>query len=71
MTLASPDECGQMLYQAALFNNVDLLTDLLSGDFVQQLDWRDPQGRTAVHAAATSGHQQCLKLLIDAGGMFG
>ncbi len=39
--LASPDECGQLLYQAALFNNVDLLNDLLSGDFVQQLEWRD------------------------------
>jgi hypothetical protein len=43
--MASPDECGQLLYQAALFNNVDLLTDLLSGDFVQQLEWRDPNVR--------------------------
>ena len=25
MSLASPDECGQMVYQAALYNNVDLL----------------------------------------------
>ena len=67
---ASPDECGQMLYQAAVYNNTDLLTDLLSsgGDFVHELDWHDAQGRTALHVAAHNGNIDCVSALLKAGG---
>ncbi len=68
MSLPSPDEGGQLLYQAALYDNVDLLKDLLSGEYIHQLDWRDSHGRSALHAAAASGHAKCVKVLTDAGG---
>lgn len=71
MGTPSPDENGQLIYQAALYSNADLLGDLLRSDSSnQQLDFTDAQGRTALHVAAANGHLPCIQLLIKAGGNF-
>lgn len=70
MAAPSPDENGQLIYQAALYSNADLLADLLRGDYGRRLDFTDAQGRTALHVAAANGHLPCIQLLVKAGGNF-
>ncbi len=52
---------------AALWDNADLLSDLLRGDELSCLESRDSWGRTAMHAAATNANSKCLPILIKAG----
>lgn len=54
-----------MLSQAALWDNVDLLLDLLQDD--HDIDCLDSWGRTPLHAAAVSSNSKCLQVLINAG----
>lgn len=68
--VATPEENSQLVYQACLYNNAELLEDLLRGDLGSQLEWRDAQGNSAMHIAASSGHIECLKILIRANGHF-
>ena len=56
-----------MLHQAALWDNAELLEDLLNGDEIKCLDSRDSWGRTALHAAATNPGSRCLRILAQAG----
>ncbi|XP_022246027.1 leucine-rich repeat serine/threonine-protein kinase 1-like [Limulus polyphemus] len=58
---------GQLLHQAALWGNSDLLEDLLHGDQVQHLNATDTFGRTALHAAATNENETCARILLQAG----
>ena len=44
----------RLLHQAALWDNAELLEDLLNGDEIKCLNSRDSWGRTALHAAATN-----------------
>lgn len=54
-----------MLIQAALWDNVDLLLDLLQED--HDINCVDSWGRTSLHAAAVSNNSKCLQVLINAG----
>lgn len=56
---------NSLLSQAALWDNVDLLLDLLQDD--HDIDCLDSWGRTPLHAAAVSSNSKCLQVLINAG----
>lgn len=56
---------NSLLIQAALWDNVDLLVDLLQED--HDIDCVDSWGRTPLHAAAISSNSKCLQVLINAG----
>lgn len=53
--------------QAALWDNAELLEDLLNGEQLAHLDCRDAWGRTPLHAAATTENSRCLRILLQAG----
>ncbi|XP_045540793.1 leucine-rich repeat serine/threonine-protein kinase 1 [Papilio machaon] len=64
----SPDEDnfqGRLLHQAALWDNEQLLRELLASGAA--VDARDASGRTALHAAALAERSACLAALIAAG----
>ncbi|XP_045118224.1 probable E3 ubiquitin-protein ligase XBOS31 isoform X1 [Portunus trituberculatus] len=71
MSSHSPDDTedfpGRLLHQAALWDNAELLEDLLNGDQLGHLDCRDAWGRTPLHAAATTENSRCLRILLQAG----
>ena len=52
---------------AALWDNAELLDDLLRGEEATCLDARDSWGRSALHAAATNAGSRCLPILLAAG----
>lgn len=56
---------NSLIIQAALWDNVDLLLDLLQED--HDIDCVDSWGRTPLHAAAVSSNSKCLQVLINAG----
>jgi ankyrin repeat protein len=56
---------NSLLVSAALWDNVDLLLDLLQED--HDIDCVDSWGRTPLHAAAVSSNSKCLQVLINAG----
>ena len=66
-TPVDEDFPGRLLHQAALWDNAELLEDLLRGDHAQHLDCRDSWGRTALHAAAITEQSRCLEVLLRAG----
>ena len=68
--LASP-ECflsSPFCLQAALWDNAELLEDLLHADQLRHIDGVDAWGRTPLHAAATSEISSCLRILLQSGG---
>ncbi|XP_046393381.1 leucine-rich repeat serine/threonine-protein kinase 1 [Ischnura elegans] len=67
--LPSEDEDfpGRLLHQAALWDNAELLEDLLRGEEATYINSRDACGRTPLHAAAASEDSRCLKVLLEAG----
>ena len=60
-------ECYRLLHQAALWDNAELLEDLLTSnsDELACLNARDSWGRTALHAAATNDDSRCLRILVQ------
>lgn len=56
--------------QAALWDNAELLEDLLRGEQIAHLNSQDSWGRTPLHAAATSDNSRCLNVLLEAGGIY-
>lgn len=56
---------NSLIIQAALWDNVELLLDLLQDD--HDIDCLDSWGRTALHAASVSTNSKCLQVLINAG----
>lgn len=61
----SANRTNSFLTQAALWDNVDLLLDLLQDD--HDINCVDSWGRTPLHAAAVSSNSKCLQVLINAG----
>ncbi len=57
----------RLLHVAALWDNAELLEDLLNGDEIRCLDARDSWGRSALHAAATNADSKCLRVLLQSG----
>ncbi|KAJ8679026.1 hypothetical protein QAD02_014813 [Eretmocerus hayati] len=66
-TPVDEDFPGRLLHQAALWDNAELLEDLLRGEHAQFIDSQDSWGRTALHAAAISENSRCLEVLLRAG----
>ncbi|KAM3958672.1 LOW QUALITY PROTEIN: leucine-rich repeat kinase [Aphomia sociella] len=64
----SPDEDhfqGRLLHQAALWDNVELLQELIASG--AEVDARDASARSALHAAALAERSRCLAALCAAG----
>uniref|UniRef100_A0A182N1F9 non-specific serine/threonine protein kinase n=1 Tax=Anopheles dirus TaxID=7168 RepID=A0A182N1F9_9DIPT len=57
---------GRLLHQAALWDNVELLEDLLQEE-VHLIDCLDSWGRAPIHAAAITADSRCLPMLLNAG----
>ncbi|KAJ8980099.1 hypothetical protein NQ317_008560 [Molorchus minor] len=57
---------GRLLHQAALWDNTELLEDLLEGqqNFTNS---QDGWGRTPLHAAAITENSKCLQILLNSG----
>ena len=57
----------RLLHQAALWDNAELLEDLLNGEELDYVNSCDSWGRSPVHAAATTEASQCLVILLQTG----
>lgn len=66
MTESSPEETGQLVYQAVVYENEELLRDLLQAN-PDKVHFRDTHGRSALHIAAQHGNVRLIELLIKAG----
>ena len=66
-TPVDEDFQGRLLHQAALWDNAELLEDLLRGEHLQFIDSQDSWGRTALHAAAITENSRCLEVLLSMG----
>ncbi|XP_018323262.1 leucine-rich repeat serine/threonine-protein kinase 1 isoform X2 [Agrilus planipennis] len=58
---------GRLLHQAALWDNIELLEDLLEGGQQSFINSQDSWGRTPLHAAAITENSHCLQILLNAG----
>ncbi|KAF5301002.1 hypothetical protein FQR65_LT08985 [Abscondita terminalis] len=58
---------GRLLHQAALWDNTELLEDLLDGGQQSFINSQDSWGRTPLHAAAITEHSKCLQILLNVG----
>ncbi|XP_065205497.1 uncharacterized protein LOC135835253 isoform X2 [Planococcus citri] len=58
---------GRLLHQAALWDNAELLEDLLRGEQLAYINSQDAWGRTPLHAAATTENSKCLRVLLQSG----
>ena len=66
---ASPDDFhGRILHQACIYNNEELLTDLLKGDEKNNINALDAAGRSVVYSAVSNNSLTCLKVLLQNGG---
>ena len=61
---------GQLLHQAAIWNNVDLLTSLLEGEEAQNINAQDSFGRTPLFTSVSNGNYECMKLFLSNGGKY-
>lgn len=52
-----------------MWDNAELLEDLLRGDQLLFINSQDAWGRTPLHAAATTENSQCLRILLQSGGI--
>lgn len=55
------------MFQAALWDNTELLEDLLAGGQHLFINSQDSWGRTPLHAAAITENSKCLQILLNAG----
>ncbi|KAH0560147.1 leucine-rich repeat serine/threonine-protein kinase 1 [Cotesia glomerata] len=66
-TPVDEDFPGRLLHQAALWDNAELLEDLLRGEHAQYINNQDSWGRAPLHAAAITENSRCLGVLLSAG----
>lgn len=55
---------GELLHQAAIYDQLDLLKSLLQAGVHGEANSPDPNGLTPLHTAATHDSVQCLKELL-------
>lgn len=55
------------LHVAVAFDRTEELEVLLRKGNHQSLDWKDKEGRTPLHLAATKGNIECAKMLVESG----
>ncbi|OQV15651.1 Leucine-rich repeat serine/threonine-protein kinase 1 [Hypsibius exemplaris] len=66
--MADEDFPGRLLHQACMWENAELLEDLLSnGEEVKNIDSEDKYGRTPLHSAAKSGNASLVAVLLSSG----
>lgn len=53
--------------QAALWDNTELLEDLLAGGQQPFINSQDSWGRTPLHAAAITENSRCMHILLNTG----
>ncbi|KAL3998140.1 Ankyrin repeats (3 copies) family protein [Acanthocheilonema viteae] len=63
---SSPEETGQLVYEAVMYENEELLRELLEAN-PGKIYYRDKHGRSALHIAAQNGSTSIVDLLIKAG----
>ena len=56
---------GELLHQAAIYDQRDLLKSLLQAGVHGDANSTDPRGLTPLHTAALHDSEQCLKELLD------
>ncbi|XP_034942841.1 leucine-rich repeat serine/threonine-protein kinase 1 [Chelonus insularis] len=66
-TPVDEDFPGRLLHQAALWDNAELLEDLLRGEHAQYINSQDSWGRAPLHAAAITENSRCLGVLLATG----
>ena len=64
-----PAPIPRLLHQAALWDNAELLEDLLNGEELEYINSCDSWGRSPVHAATTTESSMCLRILIQVQGI--
>lgn len=55
------------LHVAVAFDRTDEMLDLIKMREYGSLDWRDSEGRTLLHLAASKGSIGCAKVLLESG----
>lgn len=70
--ITAPNEAGQtVLHLAAERAHEGVIEHALTqgegGETKAFIDWVDDQGFTALHRAAASGHEECVRVLVEAG----
>ncbi|XP_007008889.2 PREDICTED: serine/threonine-protein phosphatase 6 regulatory ankyrin repeat subunit C isoform X2 [Theobroma cacao] len=55
------------LHVAVAFDRTEELVELLRKGRREPLDWRDKEGRTPLHLAASKGNIECAKILVESG----
>lgn len=61
---------GMDLYHAALTGDLSAAKQMLQAEFAdgeELVNWRNDDGDTAVHAAAATGNDRIIQLLLEAG----
>ncbi|KAF7489736.1 Leucine-rich repeat serine/threonine-protein kinase 1 [Sarcoptes scabiei] len=58
---------GKLLHLSCIWNNPELLGDLLLGYEAQNINSQDDKGRTALHEAVIANSLECVQLLLENG----
>ncbi|GAB6033061.1 hypothetical protein CHUAL_012677 [Chamberlinius hualienensis] len=58
---------GRLLHQAALWDNHELLEDLLNGDHLELINSKDEWDRSALHASSATDNSHCTRVLLQSG----
>lgn len=61
---------GELIHQAAIYDQHQFMVDLLSAGGNGTIKSRDPDGRTPLHTAASHGSVECVKALLKRGGEY-
>ncbi|CEF64626.1 Leucine-rich repeat kinase [Strongyloides ratti] len=59
------EEIGQLIFQAIIFRNLDLLTELIEANDVNNKLFLDNEGKTPLHVASECGYTESIELLTD------
>jgi len=59
---------GLLLHQTCIYNNHELLADLMEGPEKDNINAMDAAGRSVVYSAVSNRSFNCLKVLLENGG---
>ena len=67
--LGMAEDEAELLSIAAIYDQIDILNDLLNAEVHGSVDSRDKWGLTPLHHAARNGSHKCLELLLQREGL--